>query len=58
MVTPIFCIWASKQKSPKQVHVISTAHNPPATPQNNPRNTQTQSLITNFLSFNLLSNYN
>ena len=29
MVNPFFRIWASPQKSPKQVHVISTAHHPP-----------------------------
>ena len=37
MVTPIFRIWSSQQKSRKQVHVISTAHHPYAIPRNNPR---------------------
>ena len=36
MVTPFFRIWTSKQKPPKQVHVISPTHHPtiplPATP--------------------------
>ena len=38
MVTPIFRILTSQRKSPKQVHVILTAHHPPVIPQNNPRN--------------------
>ena len=38
MVTRIFRIWTSQQKSPKQIHVISTtAYHPPAIPRNNPR---------------------
>ena len=37
MVTPIFCIWTSQRKSPKQVHGISTARHPRIIPQNNPR---------------------
>ena len=52
---PIFRIWTSQQKSTKQVHVISTTHHTPAILRNNSRigNTWTQSLITNFVSFNL-----
>ena len=37
MVTPIVRIWTAQQKVPKQLHVISMAHHPPAIPQNNPR---------------------
>ena len=37
MVTPFFGIWTSRQKSPKQAHVISTAHDPPPIPGNNSR---------------------
>ena len=32
MVNPFSHIWTSQQKSPKKVHVISTAHPPPSPP--------------------------